>query len=193
MENKRIKIRNKEVLSNNWATLSNVTFDYQKQNGEWETQAREAYDNGNGAAILLYNKEKRTIILTRQFRLPTYLNGNKSGMSIEVCAGLLDGDDPEQCVKREALEETGYLIPKVEKVLEAYMTPGAVTEMLTLFTGEYNEEMKVHEGGGLDEEQEEIEVLEMDFDEAFEMTCSGQIRDAKTILLLQHARITHLI
>lgn len=193
MKNSRVKIKSTEILSNKWGFLRNIILDYQKSDGSWETQVREIYTNGNGAAILLYNKENRTVILTRQFRLPTYINGNESGMSVEVCAGLLDGDDPEVCVKREAEEETGYRIQKVEKVLEAYSTPGAVTEFLTLFVGEYDDTMKIHEGGGLDEEQEEIEVMEVDFEKAFEMIYSGQIRDAKTILLLQHAKIHQLI
>ncbi|KAA3630295.1 MAG: NUDIX domain-containing protein, partial [Bacteroidetes bacterium] len=125
MKNDRVKIKSTEVLSERWGFLRNIILDYQKSDGSWETQVREIYTNGNGAAILLYNKEKRTVILTRQFRLPTYINGNDSGMSVEVCAGLLDGDAPEVCVKREAEEETGYRLPKVEKGLEAYSTPGA--------------------------------------------------------------------
>jgi GDP-mannose pyrophosphatase NudK len=193
VKNNSIKIKHTETLSDNWAVLKEVTFDYQKEDGSWETHAREAYDNGNGAAILLYNKEHRTVILTRQFRLPTYINGNETGMSIEVCAGLLDEDNPEDCIKREAEEEAGYRIPKVKKVFEAYMTPGAVTEKLSFFVAEYNSSMKVHEGGGLDEEQEHIEVLELDFDQAFSMIYTGEIRDGKTIILLQYAKIHELL
>jgi nudix-type nucleoside diphosphatase (YffH/AdpP family) len=193
VKNKGIKIIKSEILSDNWGVLKEVTFDYRKADGSWENHTREAYDNGNGAAILLYNKEKHTVILTRQFRLPTYINGNETGLSIEVCAGLLDGDNPEDCIIREAEEEAGYRIPEVKKVFEAYMTPGSVTEKLTFFIAEYHSHMKVHEGGGLEEEQEHIEVLELDFDEAFERIHTGEIRDAKTILLLQYAKIHGLV
>jgi nudix-type nucleoside diphosphatase (YffH/AdpP family) len=193
MKNPAITIQKTEVLSDNWYLLNKVTFDYQKEDHSWITQKREVYDRGNGAAILLYNTLQKTVILTRQFRLPTYLNGNETGMMIEVCAGLLDEDHPEQCIIRETEEETGYRITKVEKVMETYMSPGAVTEILYLFTGEYNESMKVSEGGGVEHEQENIEVLEMTFDEAYAMIESGEIKDAKTILLLQHAKIKNLI
>src|SRR5690606_9657395 len=150
-------------------------------------------DRGNGAAILLYNPMEKTVILTRQFRLPTYLNNNKTGMMIEVCAGMLDEDNPEQCVIRETEEETGYRISKVQKVMETYMSPGAVTEILHLFVGEYNSSMKVTEGGGLDAEQEHIEVMELPFDEAYGMIATGAIKDAKSILLLQYAKINGLV
>ena len=193
MKNPIIKIQKTELLSNNWYLLNKVTFDYQKNDDSWITQKREVYDRGNGAAILLYNTTQKTVILTRQFRLPSYLNGNKTGMMIEVCAGMLDQDHPEQCVIRETEEETGYRIAKVEKIMETYMSPGAVTEILHLFVGEYNESMKVSEGGGLEHEQENIEVLEMSYDEAYSMIASGEIKDAKTILLLQHAKIKNLV
>ncbi|WP_026713356.1 GDP-mannose pyrophosphatase NudK [Flavobacterium daejeonense] len=189
MHNPKIDIQKTELLSDNWYILNNVTFNYHKADNSIITQKREVYDRGNGAAILLYNKENRNIILTRQFRLPTYLNGNTSGMMIEVCAGLLDQDEPEQCIIRETEEETGYRISKVEKIMETYMSPGAITEILYLFTGEYNASMKVSEGGGLEEEQENIEVLEIPFDEAYNMIASGELKDAKTIMLLQYARI----
>jgi nudix-type nucleoside diphosphatase (YffH/AdpP family) len=142
---------------------------------------------------LLYNTIQKTVVLTRQFRLPTYLNGNASGMMIEVCAGLLDKDYPEQCIIREAEEETGYRLSTVHKVFETYMSPGAVTEILCLFVGEYDASMKVSEGGGVDNEQENIEVLEYTFDEAFVMIGTGEIKDAKTIMLLQYAKINNLI
>lgn len=193
MENPKIKIQETELLSDNWYILNKVTFDYQKKDDSWITQKREVYDRGNGAAILLYNKEQKTVILTRQFRLPSYLNGNETGMMIEVCAGLLDEDHPEQCIIRETEEETGYRISKVHKIMETYMSPGAVTEILYLFIGEYDESMKVSEGGGLEHEEENIEVLEMSYDEAYSMIASGQIRDAKTIMLLQYAKINNLI
>jgi GDP-mannose pyrophosphatase NudK len=193
MKNPDIKIQKTELLSDNWYILNKVTFDYLKNDGQQETQVREVYDRGNGAAILLYNKAKKTVILTRQFRMPTYLNGNTSGMMIEVCAGLLDKDNPKECIIRETEEETGYRLKNVDKVLQTYMSPGSVTEILYLFTGEYDETMKVSEGGGVAHEHENIEVLEMTFDAAYSMIESGEIKDAKTILLLQHAKIKNLI
>ncbi|KIQ17301.1 MULTISPECIES: NUDIX domain-containing protein [Flavobacterium] len=193
MKNPEIKITETKLLSDNWYVLNKVTFDYQKKDGNVESHIREVYDRGNGAAILLYNTEKKTVILTRQFRLPTYLNGNKTGMMIEVCAGLLDQDNAEEAVIRETEEETGYRLNKVQKVIETYMSPGSVTEILYLFVGEYDETMKVNDGGGLDAEQENIEVLEYTFDEAYAMFESGEITDAKTIMLLQHAKIKGLI
>ena len=193
MKNPIIKIQKTELLSDNWYLLNKVTYDYQEEDKSVETHIREVYDRGNGAAILLYNTIQKTVILTRQFRLPSYLNGNASGMMIEVCAGLLDKDHPEQCIIRETEEETGYRISTVHKVLETYMSPGAVTEILYLFVGEYNASMKVNEGGGVDTEQENIEVLEYTFDEAFAMIESGEIKDAKTIMLLQYAKINNLV
>ncbi|MBF4485207.1 NUDIX domain-containing protein [Flavobacterium sp. CSZ] len=193
MKNPEIKVTETNLLSDNWYILNKVTFDYQKKDGKVESHIREVYDRGNGAAILLYNSAKKTVILTRQFRLPTYLNGNKTGMMIEVCAGLLDQDNAEQAVIRETEEETGYRLKKVQKVIETYMSPGSVTEILYLFVGEYDETMKVNDGGGLDAEQENIEVLEYTFEEAYNMIESGEITDAKTILLLQHAKIKNLI
>ena len=189
MKNPEIKIIQTELLSDNWYILKKVTFDYQKADDSIITQKREVYDRGNGAAILLYNKENKTIILTRQFRLPTYLNGNQNGMMIEVCAGLLDQDEPEQCIIRETEEETGYRISKVQKIMETYMSPGAITEILYLFIGEYDASMKVSEGGGLDHEQEDIEVIEMPFEKAYNMIATGELKDAKTIMLLQYAKI----
>lgn len=191
--NDKIRIKNTQLLSDNWYTLNKVTYDYQKKNGEWETHEREAYDRGNGATILLFNKKKKTIILTKQFRLPTFLNGNEDGMLIETCAGLLDNDNAEDCIRKETEEETGYQISKVAKVFESYMSPGSVTEILHFFTAEYDRDMKVGAGGGLEEEQENIEVLEYNFDTAFAMIGSGQIRDGKTIMLLQHAKIYCLV
>lgn len=192
-KNPKIEITETKVLSDNWYTLRKVTYNYLKKDGEWETQSREAYDRGNGAAILLYNKNSKTVILTRQFRLPTYLNGNETGMMIEVCAGLLDEDNPEECIRRETEEETGYKISTVEKLFEVYMSPGSVTEILYFFAAEYTKEMKVNEGGGAEGEHENIEVLEYDFDTAFKMIKSGEIKDAKTIMLLQHAKINNLM
>ncbi len=193
MTNPEINIKKTDLLSDNWYILNKVTFEYLKKDNTWITQKREVYDRGNGAGILLYNKEQKTIVLTRQFRLPTYLTGNKTGMMIEVCAGLLDQDQPEQCIIRETEEETGYRISKVKKVMEAYMSPGALTEILYLFIAEYDQSMKVSEGGGLDHEEENIEVLEMTFDKAYAMIETGEIKDAKTIMLLQYAKINNLL
>ncbi|MDX2303559.1 MAG: GDP-mannose pyrophosphatase NudK [Microscillaceae bacterium] len=193
MKNEKIRILKKELLSDNWYLLHRITFEYQKKNGEWETHSREAYDRGNGATILLYNKNTRTVILTRQFRMPTFVNGNENGMLIEACAGLLDKNNPEDCIKKETEEETGYLVTRVQKIFEAYMSPGSVTELIYFFVAEYNKEMKVSEGGGLAEEQENIEVLELDFEEACQMIHTGEIKDGKTIMLLQYAKIHGLI
>ena len=193
MKDPSIKILKTELLSDNWYLLNKVTFEYKKNPETIQKQIREVYDRGNGAAILLYNTVNKTVLLTSQFRLPTYLNGNKSGMMVEVCAGLLDADHPEQCVIRETEEETGYKIPKVQKIIETYMSPGAVTEILHLFVGAYDATMKVSEGGGVAHEQENIEVLEMPFETAYAMIASGEIKDAKTIMLLQYAKINALI
>ncbi|WP_040951550.1 GDP-mannose pyrophosphatase NudK [Gorillibacterium massiliense] len=188
-----IEIVKEEVLSNNWYVLKKMTFKYQKGDGSWETQAREAYDRGNGATILLYNREKQTVILTRQFRMPTFLNGNKTGMLIEACAGLLDMDSPEDCIRRETEEETGYRVTNVRKVGEAYMSPGSVTEILYFFVAEYASHMLTGHGGGVAKEQEEIEVLELSFGQAMHMVETGEIRDAKTIMLLQYAQLHGLL
>ncbi|MCK0146579.1 GDP-mannose pyrophosphatase NudK [Arenibacter sp. F26102] len=192
MKSNKVRNVNRELLSNNWYKLEKITFDYLKADGNWESQSREAYDRGNGAAILLYNKKKGSVILTRQFRMPTYINGNESGMMIEVCAGLLDGDHPEDCIKKETEEETGYKLDHVEKVFESYMSPGSVTEVLYFFIGSYEEKMKVSDGGGAESETENIEVLELPFDRALAMIASGEIKDAKTIMLLQYAKINGL-
>lgn len=186
-------IINTEILSDNWYTLKKVTYEYVKSDGSRQTQVREAYDRGNGATILLYNPEKGTVILTRQFRLPTFINGNETGMLIEACAGLLDNDNPEDCIRRETEEETGYQIASVKKVFEAYMSPGSVTEILHFYVAEYREAQKVHEGGGMDDEQEDIEVLELDTEQAYRMIETGEIKDGKTIMLLQHLRLQQLL
>ena len=185
------KIRNiiKKILSDNWYVLNKYSFDYQNKQGEWEHQEREAYDRGNGATVLLYNAAKKTVVLTRQFRLPTYVNGNADGMMIESCAGLLDADNAQDCIRKEAEEETGYKIERLQKLFEVYMSPGSVTELIYFFAAEYSNAMKVGEGGGLAHEQENIEVLELAFDQAYAMIASGEIRDGKTIMLLQYAKI----
>jgi nudix-type nucleoside diphosphatase (YffH/AdpP family) len=190
---KNVKVIRTDILSDNWYVLKKVTYSYEKSNGQVLEQSREAYDRGNGATILLYNKQKQTVILTRQFRLPTYVNGNSSGMLIESCAGLLDADEPEECIRRETEEETGYRVTDVKKVFEAYMSPGSVTEKLYFFIAEYSKEMQVNEGGGVDHEEENIEVLEYDFDEAMEMVNRGEIMDAKTIMLLQYQKLNNVM
>jgi nudix-type nucleoside diphosphatase (YffH/AdpP family) len=189
----KIKIVKTEILSQKWSTLKEVTFDYLMKNGTWQRQKREAYDRGNGAAILLYNKEHKKVILTSQFRLPSFINGNETGMLIEACAGLLDNDNPEECIKRETEEETGYRINKAQKIFEVYMSPGGDTELLYFFIGEYSQQMKVNEGGGVSNEQENIEVLEMEFDAALNMIETGEIKDAKTIMLLQYVRLKNIL
>ena len=189
--NEGVKITKTEILSDNWYTLRKITFDYQRKDGQWGTQNREAYDRGNGSTILLYNKESKTVILTRQFRLPTFINGNPSGMLIETCAGLLDKDNPEDCIRRETEEETGYKISSVKKIFEAYMSPGSVTEVLYFFTAEYSKDMKVNEGGGVGE-HEDIEVMELGFEKAYQQIETGEIKDGKTIMLLQYAKLNNL-
>jgi GDP-mannose pyrophosphatase NudK len=190
--NSKIRHLKIEVLSDNWYILRKATFDYQQKDGTWQTQSREAYDRGNGAAILLYNNESKTVILTRQFRMPTYLNGNETGMMVEACAGLLDADNPEDCIRKETQEETGYLITDVEKVFEVYMSPGSVTEKLYFFVAAYNKNQQVTDGGGV-EGEEDIHVLEWDFKAALNKVKTGEIQDAKTIMLLQYAQINELI
>jgi len=189
----KVKILDTEILSNNWYTLKKLTYQFQKSNGEWQTQKREAYDRGNGATILLYNKEHQTVILTKQFRLPTYINGNETGMLIEACAGLLDKDNPEDCIRRETEEETGYKVSHVERIFEAYMSPGSVTELIYFFIAEYSSDMKMHEGGGIDHEQEDIEVLEIPIDVAYKMIAGGEIKDGKTIMLLQYIKLNGIL
>lgn len=189
---KAIKILETAILSDNWYTLKKITYEMADSDGITVTQVREAYDRGNGATILLYNKEQGTVVLTRQFRLPTYINGNETGMLIECCAGLLDEDNAEECIRRETMEETGYQVTAVEKVFEAYMSPGSVTEILYFFVAAYSRELKVHNGGGLEAEQENIEVLELPFSQALEMIRTGEIKDGKTIMLLQYAALQHL-
>jgi len=187
-----VSILKTEILSDNWYTLRKITYEYLKNNGSKETQTRETYDRGNGATILLYNKDQHTVILTRQFRLPTFVNGNETGMLIEACAGLLDKDNPEDCIRRETEEETGYRITDVRKIFEAYMSPGSVTEILYFFIASYDKSMKIHEGGGIADEEENIEVLELPFRQAMDMIENGEIKDAKTIMLLQYVKLQRI-
>jgi GDP-mannose pyrophosphatase NudK len=191
--NTNVKILETKILSDNWYILKKITYEYTQKNGSKQIQNREAYDRGNGATILLYNKENKTIILTRQFRLPTFINGNADGMLIEACAGLLDKDNPEVAIKRETEEETGYKVTDVRKIFEAYMSPGSVTEILYFFIAEYSKAMKVNEGGGIEHEQENIEVLEITLDKAMHMIITGEIKDGKTIMLLQYIRLQNIL
>lgn len=189
----KARLKNTEILSDNWYVLKKIFYDYQKKDGTWHQQVREVYDRGNGATILLYNREQATVILTRQFRLPTFVNGNETGMLIESCAGLLDKDNPEDCIRRETEEETGFRIKAVKKVMEAYMSPGSVTEILYFFIAEYSREMQIHQGGGIAHEQEDIEVMEIPFQSALQMVDSGEIKDGKTIMLLQYLALHQLL
>jgi len=189
----KVKIIGTKILSDKWGILNEVQYKLKSSNGEWLDLKRESYNTGNGAAVLLYNPQTNKVILTKQFRLPTYLNGNPGGMLTEVCAGLLDQDTPEVCAIKEAEEETGYRISNLVKVCEAYMSPGSATEIMHLFIAEFNENMKVSDGGGLDEEQEDIRVLKMDFSRAWEMVQHGEIKDAKTIILMQHLKLQELL
>lgn len=188
-----VKIIEERLLSDNWYVLKTTTFDLQRRDGSWQRQHRETYDRGNGATILLYNRAKGTVILTRQFRLPAYVNGTPDGMLIEACAGLLDQDDAITCIRRETEEETGYRISQVRKIFEAYMSPGSVTERVFFFVGEYADADKLGEGGGHAHEGEDIEVLELPFVEALAQVECGQIRDGKTIMLLQYAQLHGLL
>jgi nudix-type nucleoside diphosphatase (YffH/AdpP family) len=181
-------------LSSEWAILNRIDYDYKFENGNWKRLSRESYNRGNGTSILLYNKEKQTVILTKQFRMPAYDNNKKDGMSIEVCAGAIDKNEvPEVCIIREVEEEVGYKINSAKKVMECYMSPGAVTEKMFLFIAEYTDAMKINNGGGLEIEDEEIEVLEIPFLKALEMVDKFEIMDAKTIMLLQYAQINKLL
>ncbi len=188
-----IKILGEEILSDFRYSYSKVAYEYSIGDKPAELVERGVFHRGNGAAILLFNPESKTIILTRQFRLPTYLNGNPTGMLLEACAGTMENESPEECIIRETEEETGYRIEKVKKVFQTYMSPGSVTEILHLFIGEYNSTMKMNSGGGLASEHEHIEVIEMPYEEAFEKLNRGEIHDAKTLILLQYLRIQHLV
>ncbi len=183
------------ILSKDWATLYKIDYDFLFKDGTWKSLSRESYDRGNGTCVLLYNKEKETVILTKQLRMPLYDEKNLSeSMSLEVCAGSIENNEkPENCILREVKEETGYQIKKVKKVFESYMSPGAVTEKLFMFIAEYSEDMKIHSGGGVEEEGEEIEVIEMPFLKTLQMIDSQEIKDAKTIMLLQYAQINKLL
>lgn len=190
----QVKIRETKILSDEHYVLKRIDFDIQKKNGEWENQKREVFDHGNAVTALLYNRETKSIILTRQFRIATYVNGNSSGMLVEACAGLLEkAESPEEAILREIKEETGYAITAIQKAFEAYTSAGSLTELLYCYTAPYTAAQKVSEGGGLEEEGEEVKVLEMPFATAVQMMEKGEIKDAKTIMLLQYAVLKGLL
>ncbi|MBP6893567.1 MAG: GDP-mannose pyrophosphatase [Gammaproteobacteria bacterium] len=184
----RVRVRDVTLLSDNWYTLKTTRFDWQRRDGRWQTQQRETYDRGNGAVLLAYDLARRTVLLVRQFRYPAFVNGH-DGLLIEAAAGLLDDAAPEARIRAEAEEELGYRLGEVRKVFEAFMSPGSVTEKLHFFVAPYDAGMRIGDGGGLAEEGEDIEVLELPFDEALAMAADGRIADAKTILLLYHAQL----
>ena len=184
----RVRVKNVEVLSDDYYLLQKTTFEYRRANGEWQTQARETYDRGNCATVLLYNLAQRTVVLVRQFRYPAYVNGYHD-LLIEAAAGVLDGEAPEVRIRAEAEEETGYRLGKIQKVFEVFMSPGSVTEKLHFFVAEYEPGMRVGSGGGIADEGEDIEVLESPIDQALAMIADGRIADAKTIMLLQYAAL----
>ncbi|MDH7912522.1 NUDIX domain-containing protein [Winogradskyella sp. SYSU M77433] len=190
----KLKNITRTTLSNDWATLHRIDYDYQFEDGEWRRLSRETYNRGNGSGILLYNTKKSTVILTKQFRMPVYDVNKNEGMSIEVCAGAIDNNDsPKATIIREVEEEVGYRISDATQVLSAYTSPGALTEKMYLFIAEYTDDMKVNEGGGLEIENEDIEVLELPFSKAIEMVKNEEIIDAKTIMLLQYAQINKIV
>lgn len=187
----KIEVIKDKILSENYFVLRNITYDLTRNNGEVVRHRREVYDRGNGATILLYNREKQSVVLVRQFRVATWVNGNEDGLLIETCAGLLDDDEPEVCIRKEAMEETGYEVTDVRKVCELYMSPGGVTELVHFFIAEYHDSLRANGGGGV--EDEDIDVLEMPFREALEKVKRGEIRDGKAVILLQHLQLSGLM
>lgn len=185
----QVQVEKVETLCDDWYVLKKTTFNYQRRDGNWQTLSRETYDRGNGATLLLYNEIKRTVVLTRQFRFPTYVNGNPTGWLIETAAGLLDNEAPAARILKEVEEETGYALKDVEPVFEAYMSPGSVTERIFFFIAAYEDQDRSSPGGGNATEGEDIEVLELSFDKAMQMIASGDICDGKTIMLLQYAAL----
>ena len=188
----RVHIIEERLLSDDWYVLKKTTFDYRCRDGRWQRQSRETYDRGNGAALLLFNADRDTVVLTRQFRFPAYVNGCPDGLLIEACAGLLDGEDPHTCIRREAQEETGFVVRAPRKIFEAYMSPGSVTEKLHFFIAEYEPQDRVSEGGGDAAEGEDIEVIEVPLTSTLHMIANGAIQDGKTIMLLQYAALAGL-
>jgi len=186
-DNPRVRVTDVRLLSDNWYRLHTTTFELQGADGSWSSQSRETYDRGNGATILLYDVQRRTVLLTSQFRYPAYINGHPGGMLIETAAGLLDDDDPETAIRREAVEETGHRVGEVTHVFDAFMSPGSVTERLHFYAAPYDAGTREHAGGGLADEGEHITLVELDIDEALDLVAAGGIIDAKTIMLLQWA------
>jgi nudix-type nucleoside diphosphatase (YffH/AdpP family) len=184
----RVRVHSVAVLSDDWYLLQKTTFDFQRSDGTWQRQSRETYDRGNGATILLYNRSKRTVILTRQFRYPAFVNGYRN-LLIETPAGLLDERSPEEAIRKETAEETGYVIHDVHKVFEAFMSPGSVTEKLYFFIAQYDSAERQQRGGGVVEDGEDIETIELELEDALSRIASGEIRDGKTIMLLQYAKL----
>jgi nudix-type nucleoside diphosphatase (YffH/AdpP family) len=184
----RIHVQNVRLLSNNYYTLKTTTFEWRRANGEWQTQHRETYDRGNGATLLPYSLARRSVVLVRQFRYPAYVNGYDD-LLIEAAAGLLDNESPEVRIRAEAEEESGYRLGEIRKVFEAFMSPGSITEKLHFFVAEYDPSMRIGSGGGIADEGEDIEVLELPIDQAMTMVGDGRIVDAKTIMLLQYAAL----
>ncbi|MFM0325196.1 NUDIX domain-containing protein [Caballeronia glebae] len=189
METKeRVRILKTDVLSDDWYVLRKVTFDFQRRDGVWQRQSRETYDRGNGATILLRDRETGNVLLTRQFRMPAFVNGH-DGMLIEAPGGLLDDATPDERIRAEVEEETGYRVQRVEKIFEAFMSPGSVTEKLHFYIGDYDSSMRVSDGGGVEAEGEEIETIEVPLQTAMQMIERGEIMDGKTIMLLQYAAL----
>lgn len=186
-----IEVIKDKVLSDNYFILRNITYDLTRKNGDVIRHKREVYDRGNGATILLYNPDKKSVVLIRQFRVATWVNGNQDGRLIETCAGLLDDDEPEVCIRKEAVEETGYAVGEVRKVFELYMSPGGVTEIVHFFIARYDDSIRTNNGGGV--EDEDIEVLEIPFAQAIAMVKSGEIRDGKAVILLQYLQSSGLM
>ncbi len=187
--NPDVVVRDVELLASGWHVLRRTTFDQRHRDGRWTTEQRETYDRGNGATLLLYDTARRTVLLTRQFRYPVYVNGHPDGMLVEAAAGLLDDQDPESAMRREAEEELGVAVGPLTRVFDVWMSPGSVTERLHFFAAPYTPADRVSAGGGVAEEGEDIEVLELDVDDALEMVADGRIADAKTIMLLQWAAL----
>jgi GDP-mannose pyrophosphatase NudK len=188
-----IRIKEVKVLSDDWSILKKTTLELRRQDGSWQTVTRETYDRGNGATILLFNREQKTVLLTRQFRFPAFVNGCGDGMLIEACAGLLEKDDPESAIRRETEEETGYHLGPVTKLFAAYMSPGSVTEKVHFFAAPYTLAQRKSAGGGVADHGEEIELVELGLDQALQMIETGEIQDGKTIMLLQHAKLKRML
>jgi nudix-type nucleoside diphosphatase (YffH/AdpP family) len=190
--NDRVRIIEQRVLADDWFVLKKTAFDFRDSQGRWQRQHRETYDRGDGATLLLFNRARGTVVLTRQFRFPAFANGQADGMLVEACAGLLDDQSAHAAIRREVQEETGFSVRTPRKIFEAFMSPGSVTERLHFFVAEYDNHDRIHEGGGDASEGEDIEVLELTLDRAMAMIHSGEIQDGKTIMLLQHAALVGL-